>query len=313
MYIMKQILIICGVIVLAIAGLYLFFGHNTAVAPVVETNQKEVKTETTDYGFTFAYPSGADGYTLQIPSDGAHGDLVFTESIFDTTEYKQLQESTIPREAPASLTVQVYRNPMNLPAREWITQTEESNYRLSPNGTISEVSLGSTSFEGYQFDGLYRTDAYVYGKDGYIYVFANMWDNPESGMKKDMETLIAGVKWGTPRIPAQVADGDIVVSVPATGAAISSPLTVEGSARGSWYFEASFPMVLVDWDGKIIAEGIAQAQGDWMTQDFVPFKGTLTFSKPEDGNTAGALILRKDNPSGMPENDAAVEVPVTFK
>lgn len=93
---------------------------------------------------------------------------------------------------------------------------------------------------------------------------------------------------------------------------ISSPLVVTGRARGYWFFEASFPVVLTDWDGKIIADGYATAEGEWMTEDFVPFYFTLTFDKPAYGER-GTLILRKDNPSGLPEHDAAVEIPVRFE
>jgi len=114
---------------------------------------------------------------------------------------------------------------------------------------------------------------------------------------------------------AQIAD-TIVVNTPTIDATISSPLTITGQARGPWYFEASFPIVLTDWDGKIIAEGHAEAQSDWMTTEFVPFKATLTFATPAAGDPAknrGTLILKKDNPSGLPENDKALEIPVEFK
>src|SRR3989344_3568458 len=93
---------------------------------------------------------------------------------------------------------------------------------------------------------------------------------------------------------------------------IMSPLIITGEARGTWYFEASFPIVLVGWDGLIIAEGHAQAQGEWMTEEFVPFKATLIFKAPTYKNY-GTLILRKDNPSGLPEHDDAIEIPVLFR
>lgn len=96
------------------------------------------------------------------------------------------------------------------------------------------------------------------------------------------------------------------------GDAITSPLVITGEARGPWFFEASFPVILTDWDGLIIAEGYAQAEGEWMTETFVPFKSTLTFTKPAYGER-GTLILKKDNPSGLPENDAALEITVKFK
>ena len=103
----------------------------------------------------------------------------------------------------------------------------------------------------------------------------------------------------------------IIVSDPAPLEEIASPLTVTGAARGYWFFEANFPVVLTDWDGKIIAEGYATADSDWMTEDFVPFTATITFTAPTD-NPRGILILQKANASGLPEHDDALEIPIRF-
>lgn len=110
----------------------------------------------------------------------------------------------------------------------------------------------------------------------------------------------------------------IVVNSPTAMGVITSPLSLSGKARGNWYFEASAPVSLVDWDGKIIAEGFVTADGEWMTTEFVPFKGTLEFASPykagdPDFMKRGVLIFKKDNPSGLPENDDALEIPVLFE
>lgn len=107
-------------------------------------------------------------------------------------------------------------------------------------------------------------------------------------------------------------DTFIIVASPNENEKISSPLVVSGKARGNWFFEANLPLILTDWDGKIIAEGYATAQGEWMTEDFVPFEGTIEFAKPEYGER-GFLIVKKDNPSGLPEYDDAIEIPILFK
>jgi len=104
----------------------------------------------------------------------------------------------------------------------------------------------------------------------------------------------------------------LIIKSPKPGEEITSPLVVSGEARGSWFFEASFPLVLTNWDGLIIAQSYAEAKDDWMTTEFVPFEGVLKFEKPEYGEN-GFLILQKDNPSGLPEHDDAVEIPVLFK
>lgn len=108
----------------------------------------------------------------------------------------------------------------------------------------------------------------------------------------------------------------ILLNKPQPNETISSPLVIKGEARGNWFFEASFPVVLVDWDGRIIAESYATAKSDWMTEDFVPFEATIEFEEPEfigDFSKRGALILKKDNPSGLPEYDDALEITVFFE
>ncbi|HEY0908154.1 MAG TPA: Gmad2 immunoglobulin-like domain-containing protein [Candidatus Paceibacterota bacterium] len=108
-----------------------------------------------------------------------------------------------------------------------------------------------------------------------------------------------------------VSDPRVSLVMPAAGATVSSPLQVSGTARGPWFFEASFPVQVIGADGTILGSGIAQAQGDWMTEGFVPFAATVSFIPGT--NVSGYVRLSKDNPSGLPENDAHVDVPVTFR
>jgi hypothetical protein len=108
-----------------------------------------------------------------------------------------------------------------------------------------------------------------------------------------------------------ISEEKIKVTAPKSGEEVSSPLVVEGKARGSWFFEASFPVSLEDDNGQILASGIAQAQGDWMTENFVPFKAELNFTQPK--STTGLLKLKNDNPSGLPENQEEVIIPLKFK
>ncbi len=91
---------------------------------------------------------------------------------------------------------------------------------------------------------------------------------------------------------------------------VSSPLKIEGEAKGTWFFEASLPVKLFDSENNIIVSGPAAAQSDWMTEKPVKFVSTLVFSTTA---TSGYLVIVKDNPSGLPENDASIKVPVRFK
>jgi hypothetical protein len=92
---------------------------------------------------------------------------------------------------------------------------------------------------------------------------------------------------------------------------VKSPLTIKGEARGNWYFEASFPVKLFDANGEQLAINPAEAKGDWMTTNYVPFEVTLTFATPT--TNTGTLVLLKDNPSGLPEHADQLSIPVRFK
>ena len=106
-------------------------------------------------------------------------------------------------------------------------------------------------------------------------------------------------------------NADIVrVSEPLSGTIIKSPLSVSGEARGNWFFEASFPVKLLDENGTEIAAVPAQAHGEWRTENFVPFSVDLNFAVPT--SPRGTLVLRKDNPSDLPEHDDALEIPIRF-
>ena len=100
----------------------------------------------------------------------------------------------------------------------------------------------------------------------------------------------------------------IYLETPLANQIISSPLTILGQARGSWFFEASFPIKLYDSNGELLGIIVAQSIGDWMTDDFVPFKAELNFDY--SSSTEGVLVLEKDNPSGLPEYDDQLRVPV---
>jgi hypothetical protein len=104
---------------------------------------------------------------------------------------------------------------------------------------------------------------------------------------------------------------DIRVTNPSPGDVTGKSFTVTGEARGTWFFEASFPVEVLDKDGKRLAIGIAQAQGEWMTTDFVGFSAPVTV--PESYIGPATLVLMKDNPSGDAVRDASVRFPITIE
>jgi hypothetical protein len=106
-------------------------------------------------------------------------------------------------------------------------------------------------------------------------------------------------------------ESDVVLTVPVPNTLINSPVTISGKAKGNWFFEASLPIEIINSNGEIIGQGSAQAQGDWMTTEYVNFTATISFTKPV--TQKGFIIIKKDNPSGLSEHDASVAVPIFFQ
>ena len=134
---------------------------------------------------------------------------------------------------------------------------------------------------------------------------------PADGFGADYSTAFSATRLVRIRPAGNCRQDFIVVASPQPGAVISSPLKIRGQARGTWFFEGDFPLILKNPKGRIIARGYVTAQGPWMTKEFVPFKGSLTFKIPAKGGR-GTLIFKKDNPTDRPELDDALELPVSF-
>lgn len=110
---------------------------------------------------------------------------------------------------------------------------------------------------------------------------------------------------------AQEKNDLIKVSNPKEKDIIKSPMNLEGEARGFWYFEASFPGRIVDAYGETLRSFVVQADAEWMTENFVPFKEEIVFA--DAPTKEGAIILDKDNPSGLPENADQIFIPIRFR
>lgn len=95
-------------------------------------------------------------------------------------------------------------------------------------------------------------------------------------------------------------------------AEVTSPLRLDGEARGTWFHEGSFPARLFAADGTQIAVGLLTVQDpEWMTEGFVPFAGEITFTV--DSPTPAVLYLERDNPTGLPEHDAGARYQVLLR
>lgn len=103
----------------------------------------------------------------------------------------------------------------------------------------------------------------------------------------------------------------VVVTSPKPNAVVGKTFVVSGQAPGPWFFEASFPIKIVDANNNFIGQGIAQAQGEWMTTEQVTFTATVTITSNYSG--PAEVVLLRDNPSGLPEFDDSISIPIIIQ
>lgn len=109
-----------------------------------------------------------------------------------------------------------------------------------------------------------------------------------------------------PTVSAPTDEVSITIDSPGEQAEVTSPIDFTGFAPGNWFFEAQAPIFLYTNDGTLLAQTTATVtNGDWMTSGQVPFEATIEFTVEEQ--TYGYIILQKDNPSGLPENDDSLK------
>ena len=110
--------------------------------------------------------------------------------------------------------------------------------------------------------------------------------------------------------PSEAPEKSLQLSGLRAGDTLRSPALVQGQARGGWYFEGQFVLKLYDSLQRLLALVPAKATKDWMTDDFVPFRGELTWKKYSG---PGTLVLEADNPSGDEARAKRVAVGVWLK
>jgi hypothetical protein len=110
-------------------------------------------------------------------------------------------------------------------------------------------------------------------------------------------------------VTIETAAPNVVITTPTRGARVTSPVIVEGTAPGDWFFEAQFVGQLRSADGAALAEAPARAQAEWMTEAPVPYRAEFTFNVTQD--TPATLVLQEDMPADN-ANPREVTIPVVL-
>jgi hypothetical protein len=132
--------------------------------------------------------------------------------------------------------------------------------------------------------------------------------------KRDAKTVTPARAIATSTVSTTSDDtplsASVLVTSPHEHTVVGSDFTISGKAPGPWFFEATFPVKILDSESNSIATSHATASGDWQTTGLVDFTVPVHINGYHGQAT---IVLMRDNPSGLPENDDALEVPITIQ
>ncbi len=110
--------------------------------------------------------------------------------------------------------------------------------------------------------------------------------------------------------PPEQANSAMKITAPRANETVTAPFIVSGNAPGGWFFEASFPIRIVDQNNKLLATTVAHPLSSWMSSDPIAFEAAFDFIVAT--TTEATMVFNNDNPSGLPENDREFSMPITL-
>ena len=91
---------------------------------------------------------------------------------------------------------------------------------------------------------------------------------------------------------------------------VQGVVSYQGAVKGGYFFEANILINILDANKNVLKTSNAIAMTDWMTIEPVEFEGNIDFTDLPKG--LAYIEIHNDNPSGLPENDKSVLIPIVI-
>jgi hypothetical protein len=105
--------------------------------------------------------------------------------------------------------------------------------------------------------------------------------------------------------------GDLVLFTIPRDSKVGGRIEATGILKGGYFFEGNAVGSLLSENKSVLKTFPITATGEWMTIDGVPFEMSVDAYDILPGK--GFIRIANDNPSGDPENDKYIDVPVVFE
>ena len=149
-----------------------------------------------ELGFSFVYPTGANGYVLEERDPLDIEDIVVrTVTLMRSEDYANIKNIPIGSEGPPVISVMVVKNDKKQPLRTWAESAIAfSNIHLKTTDVV-ETTINGIQAIRYMADGLYASDTAVVIHGEYAYVFTGQFLDAQSDLRNDFQPLLDSVRF----------------------------------------------------------------------------------------------------------------------
>lgn len=196
---------ILGVITLAfVSVLYINLGKDREVAPTPAPAKTDTVAplagststyEDASLGLSFAYKTGADGYTLFSGTPERDAGQVAALMLVHENERPMVENPVAYSEGPINISINVFENSAKQFPRQWAeAHTPFSNIQMVV-GDVTETVVGGANAISYTVDGLYRFDTVVVAHGSKVYVLAASYHDTTTPTYRDFRPLLSTVRF----------------------------------------------------------------------------------------------------------------------
>ncbi len=179
-----------------VAGSYFVIAPRVSDVPAGEPEAEEsaIKEYGTyrndEYGLTFKYRVGADGYALRELETPSGEDLEEALVLIHADDVLAFENPPAGGEGPAVITINVFENEKKQWARQWAEANPGgSNINLAM-GEVRDAVVGGANAIRYRADGLYASEVAVIPHGSYVYVVSGAFTGEDSPTYRDFEPLL---------------------------------------------------------------------------------------------------------------------------
>ncbi|MBP9710921.1 MAG: hypothetical protein KBD50_01515 [Candidatus Pacebacteria bacterium] len=159
--------------------------------PVDDTGPEVTAYGSLEHHLAFVYPANYELKEFPLKNEADEWTAI---TLID----KEILKSAIENgasEGPPTIAIQIFPNPTNITAEEWIKGSRFSNYGFSTNTTFATTTIGGQPAFGYIYSGLYSTDVLVVSHNSKIYMFLADWIAEDDKNRQDFDPIIESVQF----------------------------------------------------------------------------------------------------------------------